>query len=278
MHEEHATALPEGHVLLAEVKLGEGHTARFVEVPDLATGYVMEQGNMDEVSEDSTLSARGIHGGMALDEIYVLATGDGVDWEVADELRDAQLRLEDLTAQAEADGLEQAEVGVTTAPFEGAAEVLPSSADDAQDTEELVAAAEGAVHAGVAQLSAALCAEPTWDWPGDAQWFTNGFCDPNTDYCKASQPSHTFSTLNKYLETTFLNQSHCSNAKYEIVRAERTCFFACWYHDYKSLAFGGLAPRNFVRYYSAASSRHGYWAKLKNDTGNFTALAVKGYN
>jgi hypothetical protein len=255
-------------VRLATVELSPTHRVEFLHYPDQGVMAVKESMHADVDDVSASLSTRGVPEDATFDEIYVEVAGAGVDWAVVEELREVEASLAEGPVLAGADE----------------APALADGVDRADETQPEVTRPENAGGENVARTAQAACAEPAWDWVVDDQWFRSHFCDPSFQYCDTFDPSHSDNRQNRYSRSWFFNQSHCSNATYELRHRYAT---ACWLFGCTrrtfTLEYGTLLPRRYIGWlYSAgrdASDQwHRWYTSIVSAQGNFTAMSHHGYN
>ena len=261
--------------LLAEIQLSPTHRIEFVQKAHGAAVGVRETLHVDHDGIETGLAAAGVESSMPLDEIYVIAsaaTGQ-VDWQVAERLRETQLRFDDAQpVNVELPG------AFTNLDGDAPSAVSESSDSPPVDVEVANAAEKVATH------QAALCGEPSpFDWALDELWFKQNFCRINFKYCDGLDPSHRSGNQQKHAEAHYFNQSFCSNASWKLTyRFATACDpFGCTRRIFTADS-GTLAPRTLTHEYwtsgKGADGKYNQWtAEITSAQGNFTALSYFGY-
>jgi hypothetical protein len=253
-------------LLIAKVALSTTHTVRFIEYPKLGISEVAETLDLDRDGLESSLRARGVAAGDPVDEIYAKIAGSQPDPTITSKLQDLRKRVEASRATS------------TDAPggLDGAAPAIsPPTAPSS-------APSNGAEP--VERTSQALCAEPKYDWSAEDKRFRGLYCHPSAQYCDFLDASHAAKARGKTGEYVFVNQSHCSNAQWEMKwRWADSCgLFSCPKKD-RNVQRGTLAPRRVLTKYSSALGKDagGDWPEHKSsitsDQGNFTGLSLFVY-
>jgi hypothetical protein len=181
-----AAVTAESGEVVASLQLSPTHTIDFIDYG--AVARVREVYNADLDRDAPASLAKMQAGERPLAEIYELFAARKADAAVSAKLRALDERLARLGVESP-----------LSSPGGVQAPAVPSPGDDLE------------VRQG--QLLPASCAEPAWNWAGDATWYRQNFCTGSPAFCGTNSFSRLAwgwdGPLRRFQATVF-NQSHCA--------------------------------------------------------------------
>jgi hypothetical protein len=181
-----ADVIEERGELVASIRLSPTHTVDFVDYGDVARVRELYHADIDR-DAPARLAKMQI-GDRPIAEIYEALAGGGMDGRVFTKLRAIDARL----ARAS----------------------LPDSRVLTPAASPAVASTGGeAIETRQGQLLPSSCAEPAWNWNGDAAWWVQNFCTGSPAFCRANsfvKMAWGWDGPLRRFQANVFNQSHCA--------------------------------------------------------------------